>query len=249
MWYRTRGLVILLIAIALTGCIVSGRSRHASNIPSGQTHVSGQTCWVYSDIEWVVCEYYDWDYDTVESLHSMGYSPDDVCLILFLAYRSQTEPRTIARWRRAGIPWRDITTVNLRLDPSTFFVSIPSNVQLGPPYGRAYGYYRKDPKTVVLSDVERVDLVQLKVVSKAYKIPPVKVIRLRQQGRSFNKIVQAQRKAGKSIRTRKGRIVKAPYKRPSKKPSKIRPDKSQRKPPKNKAKDKPGRGRRKKQTQ
>jgi hypothetical protein len=178
-------------------------------------------------MEWVVWEYYDWDYDTVSYLHSLNYTPDEITLILFLAYHGHTQPMTIVHWRQAHISWMDITTVYLRLEPSVFFVDIGPEVELGHHYGHAYGYYHRSPHQMVLTDTEIINLVHLKVTSEAFNIPPVEVIKLRERGDDFNIIVQWQIKNGREIKTRKGRLVRErtyPDKPDKDRPDRDRPD-------------------------
>lgn len=191
-----------VFVLLLTNCVIYEHP-HRHTLPTGTTHYV-----IYSDIEWVVWEYYDWDYELVAHLHSLNYTPDEVCLILFLAYHGHSHPLTIVKWRQKHISWMDITTVHLKLKPSVFFVSIAPEVKLGPPYGKAYGYYRKSPNKIVLTKTEMVSLVHLKVTSQAFNISPREVMRLKKRGYNFDQIVQAQVNAGKQVKTRKGKIIK-----------------------------------------
>ena len=154
---------------------------------------------VYSDIEWITWEYYDWDYNTVVYLRSLNYSSDDVCLVLFLAWHGNTTPSAIVRWRKSGISWMNITTVHLKLNPTVFYVNIPRNTKLGPPYGKAYGYYWNKPKHFVLTHTEMVSLVYLKTTSLSFGIKPLEVIKMHHAGHGFNYIVNHHVKAGKHI--------------------------------------------------
>ncbi|MFC1524916.1 hypothetical protein ACFL5I_00850 [Planctomycetota bacterium] len=195
-------LLTAVFALLLTNCVIYEQPpRHT--MPAGTTHYV-----IYSDIEWVVWEYYDWDYELVTHLHSLNYTPDEVCLILFLAYHGHSHPLTIVKWRQKHISWMDITMVHLKLKPSVFFVAIAPEVKLGPPYGKAYGYYRKSPNKIVLTKAQMVSLVHLKVASQALDISPIEVMKLKNRGYTFDQIVQAQVNAGKEIKTHKGRIIK-----------------------------------------
>lgn len=228
------GLLIAVLALLFSSCII--HEHHSHTLPLGTTHYV-----ITSDIEWLIWEYCDWDYDLVVKLHSLNYTSDDVCLILFLAYYGHSHPLTIVKWRQKHISWMDITTVHLKLEPSVFFVAIAPEVKLGPPYGKAYGYYRKSQNKTVLTKAQMVSLVHLKVTSQAFDISPIEVMRLKKRGYNFDQIVQNQINTGKEIKTRKGRIIKkrsSQIKKPVKKgqPDKIKdqsrkpkdkPDKSQ----------------------
>jgi hypothetical protein len=71
-------------------------------------------------------------------------------------------------------------------------------VVTGPPYGRAYGYYKKKPKkdwrTIVLGDDDVVNLVNLKFMSEHYGYPPEKIIKMRSGGKEFVSIYDEIRK-------------------------------------------------------
>jgi hypothetical protein len=76
-----------------------------------------------------------------------------------------------------------------RLTPDIFFVPVRTE-RIGPPYGNAYGYYRKyapskDWKKIVLSDHEVVDLVNLRFMSEHYAMSPEEIIALRGKEKRF----------------------------------------------------------------
>jgi hypothetical protein len=88
--------------------------------------------------------------------------------------------------RLRGMSWRDIS-VRYGIGPEIYYV--PVAVAPGPPYGRAYGHYkkksRKDWHTIVLSDADVVNLVQLRFISDYYRVPPERVMELRGGRRDF----------------------------------------------------------------
>src|SRR4030042_32287 len=88
--------------------------------------------------------------------------------------------------------------------PEIFYVPVRETVVIGPPYGKAYGYYKKKPKkqwrTIDLSDADVVNLVNLRFVSDHYKYGPEKVMKLREGGKNFvaiNDEVVKEKKGGK----------------------------------------------------
>jgi len=242
---KTTTAIIATLALAafLSGCFVHAPPPDGPGIYRPAVHPSQavvvQAEFYHSDIEWVLWEYYDWDYDVVYDLHHRyRYSDDEIALILFLAYHGHCQPVRIIQWRQSGIPWMTITTHHLRLQPDIFFVPVASTYRLGPPYGNAYGRYWKNPRTVVLSDSEMFSLVYLKTTCLAYNASPIDVIRLREQGHDFNYIVRTHRNEGHHIRTVHGRDVKDP-------PSKVRissdkHDQGKGRPETGSDKDKPG---------
>jgi hypothetical protein len=244
-------IITLVLALFLGGCIVysppdpDGPDFYRPAIPP--YHPQPQTVvvraeLVHSDIEWVLWEYYDWDYDVVYDLHNRyKYTDDEVALILFLAYHGHCEPIRIVQWRQSGIPWMTITTYNLKLQPDVFFVPISPAYKFGPPYGNAYGRYWKNPRTVVLTDSEMISLVYLKTTCLAYNASPVEVIKLHEQGRDFNQIIWVHRSEGRHIKTVHGRDVREPPERVRIKPVKpYKPGRDVRPNLKDGREDKPG---------
>lgn len=121
-------------------------------------------------------------------------------VVLFIAHHSHVSPNLIITWRKAGNSWLQIAG-RLKLPATIFFTTLPEG-RIGPPYGRAYGYYwkhKRDPQVpIVLSDEEISDLVQLKICSSHFGLPPRQIISLREKGMPFSRIY------GQEYRKRKG---------------------------------------------
>lgn len=113
---------------------------------------------------------------------------EEIPVVLFIASKVRVEPGIIIDLRLKGKSWLDIT-LHFGLSPEIFYVPVKETVVIGPPYGKAYGYYKNKPKkewkTIVLSDVDVVNLVNLRFISEHYGYPPEKVIKLRGEGKSF----------------------------------------------------------------
>lgn len=111
-------------------------------------------------------------------------------VVLFIAHHSHVSPHLLVTWRREGRTWLEIAG-RLKLPPTIFFLPLPEG-RLGPPYGRAYGYYwkhKKDKKVpIILSDEEIADLVQLKICTSYFGLPPRQIISLRSNGVRFSQI-------------------------------------------------------------
>jgi hypothetical protein len=82
----------------------------------------------------------------------------------------------------------------------------------GPPYGRALGHYkkkhRKEWRTIVLTDADVVNLVELRFLSEHYGVPPERIIELRSHDRDFVAIhadVKSTNGRGRSGDTRSSR--------------------------------------------
>ena len=117
-----------------------------------------------------------------------GLRDEELPLVLFLAARAHVAPRAVIDLRLGRMSWLDIA-LRLRLSPEIFFLPVAVE-RIGPPYGKAYGYYRNHGRAgdwgrLVLSDREVVDLVNLRFMSEYHGLEPEAVIALRGGGRSF----------------------------------------------------------------
>src|SRR5262245_52613353 len=68
---------------------------------------------------------------------------DDYPVLAFVAYNSQVDIRTVWAFRQQGHAWFDVM-LHFGVRPSALFVSVPEPP--GPPYGKAYGYWKKHRK-------------------------------------------------------------------------------------------------------
>ena len=111
---------------------------------------------------------------------------EEIPVVFFLAQRASVSHNTIIKMRLSGMTWLEIS-LHYGLSPEIFYV--PVRVIKGPPYGRAYGYYRNKPrsawKAIMLNDAEIIDLVNLRFISEHYGYPAEEVIRLRSGGDNF----------------------------------------------------------------
>ncbi len=107
---------------------------------------------------------------------------EDLPVVYFLAARAHVDPGVIFSLRLKRMSWLDIA-FHYNLTPDIFFVPVAVE-RVGPPYGKAYGYYRKygparDWRKIVLTDREVVDLVNLRFMSEQYKMAPESVMAMR----------------------------------------------------------------------
>lgn len=110
---------------------------------------------------------------------------DELPVVFFLAQRARVAPATIVDLRLGGRSWLDIAS-RYRLGPDVFYV--PVTVIPGPPYGKAYGYYKKprhEWKTIVLADADVVNLVNLRFLSDYHRLPPDRIIEMRGRNAGF----------------------------------------------------------------
>ncbi len=80
----------------------------------------------------------------------------DYPVLAFIASSSRVSMGTVWRFRRAGHSWFE-TMLHFGVQPDYLFIELPTPP--GPPYGKAYGHWRKDhygvsPKNVTDADVQ-----------------------------------------------------------------------------------------------
>lgn len=109
--------------------------------------------------------------------------------MLFIAQRARVSPEVIIDMRLRNMTWMNIM-LHYRLSPEILY--IPVKKVHGPPYGKAYGYYKNKPrkewKRIVLDDEDIINLVNLRFISTHHKYPPEAIIEMRSKGKEFIEI-------------------------------------------------------------
>ena len=113
---------------------------------------------------------------------------EELPVVFFLAARAHVGPQVVIDLRLGKRSWLDVA-VRLGLSPEIFFVPVSMRT-IGPPYGNAYGYYRKhgyagDWRKIVLVDREVIDLVNLRFMSEYHGLAPDAIISLRGRHKDF----------------------------------------------------------------
>jgi hypothetical protein len=110
---------------------------------------------------------------------------EELPVVFFLASRAHVDPSFIIDLRvRQRMSWLDIT-FHYGLTPEIYYVPVK---RVGPPYGNAYGHYKKhgkDYKKVVLADADVVNLVNLRFMSEYYGVAAEVVMDQRGRGERF----------------------------------------------------------------
>ena len=110
---------------------------------------------------------------------------EELPVVFFLASRAHVDPQVIIDFRmRHRMSWLDIT-FHYGLTPEIYYVPV---TRVGPPYGNAYGHYKKHKKNykkVVLVDDDVVNLVNLRFMSEYHGIAAEVVMDRRGMGERF----------------------------------------------------------------
>lgn len=110
---------------------------------------------------------------------------EEIPVVFFLASRAHVDPSVIIDLRlRQRMSWLNIT-FHYGLTPEIYYVPVK---RVGPPYGKAYGHYKKhgkDYKKVKLVDADVVNLVNLRFMSEYHGVAAEVVMDRRGKGEKF----------------------------------------------------------------
>ena len=112
---------------------------------------------------------------------------EEIPVVFFIAQKARVIPQTIIDLRLGGKSWMDIT-LRFGLSPEIYYVPVKVEVK-GPPYGKAYGYYKNKPRKewgkIVLKDADVINFVNLKFISEYHGYPAEEVIKMRSAKKHF----------------------------------------------------------------
>jgi len=123
--------------------------------------------------------YYQVPERQVVVVHERAIPPDEVPVVFFVARQAHVAPAVIVDLRRRGLSWSDVA-FHFRLDPDIYY--FPE----GPPYGHAYGYWKKHPP----GDAEVIDAVNVHFLSDYHRVSPDIVRADRSRGSSYAFVAQ-----------------------------------------------------------
>ena len=133
-------------------------------------------------------------------LPRLQYVDVDLPVVLFLAHECGRPPGYIVDLRARGMSW-SIIFDRVGVRPDVLFYGIDRDP--GPPYGHAYGYWRRNPRGVRLSDNDIVGLVNVQVGARTARMAPYEVCRARGRGTPVEVFVAEKR--GRPYRGGRGR--------------------------------------------
>ena len=121
-----------------------------------------------------VGNYYQVPERDVVVVQQQALPPDEVPVVFYVAQRARVAPSVVVDLRRRGLSWADIA-FHFRLDPDIYYF------RGGPPYGKAYGYWKKHPPR----DAEVIDAVNVHFLSDYHHVTPDEIWTERSGGRSY----------------------------------------------------------------
>jgi hypothetical protein len=150
----------------------------------------------------VSSRYFDRDRATITDLGVRYTDPDDLTVSLFLCRHTGADPGRIWNLRRQGLTWWQIG-VRLGVPADAWFVPVTRDP--GPPYGKAYGHWKKHrrggPTPAALTDRDLRNLVAVRMLHEYYGVSVEVAMDWRASGESVRTLV---------AREYRGRHAKAP---------------------------------------
>jgi hypothetical protein len=134
----------------------------------------------------VSSRYFDRDRRAVDDWGRRFKDPDDLAVFLFLSKRSGKSPDLIFSMRNQGLSWWEVGA-RIGVPADAWFV--PVRRDPGPPYGKAYGYWKKqrhDPRqTFVLVDADARNLVAVRMLHEYYGVSVETAMEWRASGKDL----------------------------------------------------------------
>ena len=196
MLIRAGRIAAIALALALCAAPVPARAGTSFDFLFSMDRVSDDKQFFLN----VAVSNYGYDRVVLEPvLPRLRYVEADLPVVLFLAHECGRPPGYIVDLRARGSSWSVIfTRVGVPYD--VLFAGIDRDP--GPPYGNAWGHWRKQPRGPRLSDGDIAGLVQVQIGARAARMAPYELARARGQGRSIAVVVAE--KKGRPYHAAKG---------------------------------------------
>jgi hypothetical protein len=180
-----------VLGLALATAVVASPAAHAAlDVDFGAAvRVNDDTDLYFA----ISSRYFDRDRRDVEYWGRRCDDPDDLAVALFIGRHSGRSLNEIFDLRRRGRTWWEIS-LRFGVPPDVWFV--PVRRDPGPPYGKAYGHWKKhrrdDRRELVLSDFDVRNLVAVRVMHEYYGVSAEIAMRWRSDGDDLRSLASAQ---------------------------------------------------------
>ncbi len=114
----------------------------------------------------------------------------DFPVLLFLAAEAKVGLSMVWKLRSQGMSW---VQVMAKLEIPTQRIFVDMGRPPGPPHGKAYGHWKKNPrKSVTITDDDVFYWVNIHAMSRYFGVPPAKVLEWRDTGKTWKAMAGAQ---------------------------------------------------------
>ncbi len=184
---RTVSAALVAAALVLLGAALAPSAYAGVDVDLGASFPVGDNGRLFFNIS---SRYFDFQPAVVEHWGVRYTNPDDRAVSLFIAKESGRSPDVIFALRRQGLSWWDVG-LRTGVPVDAWFVPLPHDP--GPPYGKAYGHWRKHRENphymVVLPDADCRNLVAARMAHDYYGVPMDEAMRWRASGRNVRDIM------------------------------------------------------------
>jgi hypothetical protein len=178
----------LCVSLFTFAAVIAAPSSHAGvDISFGMNAPIGDDGNLFFSIS---SRYFDRQPQVVQDWGRQFPNPDDLAVFLHICSHSRLSPQIVYSYRRQGLPWYDVG-VRAGLPVSVWYVPVERDP--GPPYGKAYGYWRKHERNpnynVRLNDRQARDLVAVRMAHEYYGVAPEVAMDWRRGGSNVQTIM------------------------------------------------------------
>lgn len=130
--------------------------------------------------------------DQVRTVYPLLRTPEtDFPILAFLASEAHVSLSAVWDLRSKGVPWAQVM-VKLNVPPERIFVPLQRR-EPGPPYGKAYGHWKKHPKEgVAVTDDDVFYWVNVQSQAKYFGVPAETVVGWRESGPTWKSVAGSQ---------------------------------------------------------
>jgi hypothetical protein len=141
----------------------------------------------------VSSRYFGEDHGVVQRFGVRYQNPDDLAVALFITRHSGKPQAEIYRLRRQGLSWWEIS-IRCGVPADVWFVKVERDP--GPPYGKAWGYWKKHGRdrrqAVVLTDDDCRNFVAVRMAHEYFGVPVETAMEWRSSTRDIRVLVSAE---------------------------------------------------------
>jgi hypothetical protein len=156
------------------------------SLASAQTSFSLSIKDPESGFAFSISNFYNVPQKEVIIIKERGIPDEELPVVFFIASKAKVKPQIIIDLRLKGLSWMDIS-LKFGLTADVYYVPVKGKV--GPPFGKAYGHFKKHHKhkwkDIRLDDDDIINLVNIRFISDYHGIEPDIVIRERAEGKTY----------------------------------------------------------------
>jgi hypothetical protein len=187
-----------LVGLVVLGALVAVPVEAGLDIDFGASVRLGDDADLYLAIS---SRYFERDRVVVDKYAVRYADPDDLAVALFISQRSGQSPEYIFSLYRQGHTWWEIS-LRVGLPTDTWFIDVER--EPGPPYGKAYGYWKKQKRDkhyrMALTDDDIRHLMAVRMIHEYWGVPVELAMEWRSSGQNLRSIMSGEyeKRHGKS---------------------------------------------------